>query len=96
MDIRTLLNQGMGARRVVDEHGRQAVVQEILEMTGDDMADVALAAAIELGEQRIVALASRMILCSGDYGPRAERLAAEKNGDIDLRKIREEILRKGK
>lgn len=91
MDIRTLLNQGASAQRVVDEHGRQAVIDEIIEMTGDDMADVALTAAIELDDKRLVALASRIILC-GSYGPRATRLAAQKNGDMDLQKIKENIL----
>lgn len=95
MDIRTSLNQGINAQRLVDQYGRQAVVDEIFEMTGDDMADVALAAAIELDDKRLIALASRIILC-GSYGQRATRLAAQNNRDLDLEDTRRKFIRKEK
>ncbi|MEK7083073.1 MAG: hypothetical protein AAB972_02785 [Patescibacteria group bacterium] len=91
MDIQTCLRQGVDAQKLVNQCGRQAVIDEIQELIVDDMADVALTAAIALDDRRLVALASRIILC-GNYGPKATRLAAENNGDVDLRKIREKIL----
>ena len=94
MDIRTELSQGISAQRVVDKYGRKAVIEEIMEMTGQ-MADVALTTAIELDEKRIIALASRIILC-GDYGPRATRLAAQYNRDADLEDERRKFVRKEK
>jgi hypothetical protein len=101
VDIRTALNQGSSATRLVAEVGLEAVLEEMREMTGDDMADVTLKAALELlksddfkNERRLLslkALAARIILC-GSYGERASVLAAQQNTDLDLAEVRKKIL----
>ena len=94
-DIRTLLNSGRNAQELVNEYGRDVVISELQEMAGDDMADVALRASLELGDQRLIALASRVVLC-GSYPAAATRLAAQNNFAPDLWEIRRKILRKKK
>jgi hypothetical protein len=100
-DIRTALKQGQSAMGLVAEVGLEAVLEEMQEMTGDDMAHVTLRAAVELLEneslkedQRIISLmhrASRVILC-GSYGMESTRLAAQYNNDPGLEGTRQRIL----
>ena len=67
-----------------NQYGREAVVTELSEMCGDDLADRALMAADALGYVRSAQLAARVVLCSGSYGERARQLARTYNSDPGL------------
>lgn len=92
-DIRTLLNEGTSAQQVASEYGCDSLYREIEEMCGDDMANVALRAAMQIGNRRLIRLASRIVLCGG-YSAEVKKIAAENNQDLDLGEIRKKILRR--
>ena len=76
MDIRNALLSGMPATSVAQSEGRQAVIEELWDMIGSDLADHALRAAIALGETSVASHAARVIKCSGSYSQSANDLAS--------------------
>jgi len=76
-DIRTELNntQGQNAILVANHFGLKQVKDEIRKMTGDGLANVAMFAAIRLGNTELTQTAAQVVSNSGSYDEEAKKVA---------------------
>ena len=75
-DIRTLLNGGIRVSYLIEKGYKLGEIKdEVREMIGDDLADVALRVAIDMADEALINNAARVVLC-GEYGENAKKLAA--------------------
>ena len=82
-DVRQVILAGLYTA-AENQYGREAVITELSEMCGDDLADRALVAADALGYVQCARLAARVVLCGGSYGERVMNLARKYNSDPGL------------
>ena len=67
MDLHRLRQSGAPVAALVDINGHDAVAEELFDMCFDDIADLALAAAVQIGETRVARTAANIVLNTGSY-----------------------------